>query len=541
MDLNYVLIWFVGAAGLVLLVRAVCAGRRGWAAAAGLVLGITVGAVTTLPGTGGYVGATALAVLVLIPLLGYRLALRWTLEQEYGKARRLASALRWLHPADGWREWPRLLAALESRDPETIAEAAAALRGRGAARTGVGRVAAALVYRLSNQWEPLRHWIETAIPPAQLGRDPNMLGLYLRALGELGQPDALLAAFAQWSRSAASQGHWLSRSLCRLMAFAFCGRRDLVERLFAGPLDLYPEPVQRFWLATADMAAGRADAARAELEAVRADCDPLTASGIDRRLACDLPVADEVLSPESRGLLARFEDELGQEERYGARGPAVRRMAFATYALVAVNLAVFAAEMLLGGSTSLEVLYRMGALVPAEVAAGAWWRAGAALFLHFGWLHLAANALGLLILGPFVEFAIGRVRFLAAYFAAGLGSMVVIVLVMSGGPHAYQPLVGASGGIMGLVGATVAVHLRGWLRERAWVSSRRLVFLGIIVVFQTAFDLATPQSSFLAHFGGVVLGFLVGNLMRHRVSDAAPAVATVRATDVSVTAEEDRS
>ncbi|MFW6162116.1 MAG: rhomboid family intramembrane serine protease [Planctomycetota bacterium] len=522
MDLNYVLIWVVGAAALVLLVRAVLARRLGWVTAAGLVGGVLVGAVTALPQAGGYVGAGAFAVVVVLPLFGYRLVLRRTFQQEYGRARRLASVVRWLHPADGWRELPRLLGALETGDPETIAGAAADLQGKGASRTGIGRVGAALLFRMSNRWRELLDWIETEIPAAELRRDPNMVGLHLRALGELGRPNALVAAFADWRKSSEARTMWLSRNLCRLMAFAFCGRRDLVERLLDGPLDVYPEPVQRFWRATADLAAGRTEQARATLEALRGQCDPLTEAGVERRLTEPLPVAEGALTPETRERLARFEAELSQEERYGGRARAVRRTAYATYALIVLNLAAFGVELALGGSMDLRVLYRMGALVPAAVAQGAWWRMVTALFLHFGPVHLLANALGLLILGPFVEFAVGRVRFLAAYFAAGLGSMVLVVAVMLGGEHAWTPLVGASGGIMGLVGATMAVHLRGWVRERALLSGRRLIFLGAIIVFQTAFDLTTPESSFLAHFGGVVIGFLAASLMRHRVSVGVP-------------------
>ena len=228
-----------------------------------------------------------------------------------------------------------------------------------------------------------------------------------------------------------------------------------------------------------------------------------------------------MLAPESRQILAEIEVGLDHDERYGGRAPAVRRTAYATYALIAVNLLVFVAELLLGGSTNVATLTRMGALVPSAVARGEWWRVVAALFLHYGWLHVAVNALGLLILGPFVEFAIGRARYLLAYFLAGLGSMVAIVLVALGTADADSVLVGASGGIMGLVGATVAVHLRGWLRERARVSSRRLVLLVLIIACQIVFDLATPESSFLAHFGGVLIGLLVASLMPRRRSPAA--------------------
>ena len=89
------------------------------------------------------------------------------------------------------------------------------------------------------------------------------------------------------------------------------------------------------------------------------------------------------------------------------------------------------------------------------------------------------------------------------------------------GQRADTVVVGASGSIMGLVGATVAVHLRGWARERARIASRRLLFLVFVIAFQVVFDLATPEVSFLAHFGGVLIGFVAASLMRHRVSGRA--------------------
>jgi len=74
---------------------------------------------------------------------------------------------------------------------------------------------------------------------------------------------------------------------------------------------------------------------------------------------------------------------------------------------------------------------------------------------------------------------------------------------------------------MGLVGGTAAVLLRGWRRERARVAARRLTLLVFVIAFQVVFDLATPQVSFTAHFGGVVIGFAVASLMAHRIGSKA--------------------
>jgi rhomboid protease GluP len=53
------------------------------------------------------------------------------------------------------------------------------------------------------------------------------------------------------------------------------------------------------------------------------------------------------------------------------------------------------------------------------------------------------------------------------------------------------------------------------------VAKQRLKYVALIVVFQTCFDLATPQVSFMSHLGGVIIGFCVAALMKHTVSRAA--------------------
>jgi len=519
-DLNYLLIWFVGLSSVLMLYRAIGARRRGWTFVSSFVLAATVGSVIRLPAAGGYIGGAFLGLLVLIPLFGYKLVLRHTLKQEYGKARRLASFLRWLHPADGWLELPHLLRALESGDRAVIAGAAATLGRRGASRTGIGRIGIALLYRMNNQWEELHDWIQENLTPGELRGDPNMLGLYLRAHGEMGDPNALLHSLRRFGDAISREGLGLYRNMCRLFAFAFCGRKEQVARLFRSPLEVYPLPVQRFWLATADMASGNDHAAREELQSILDECDPLTAAGIARRLSHPLPLAEAVLTAEAKEILSRIEGELEQEERYAPRISFTRGRAYATYGIITLNLVVFAMELIFGGSKDLHTLYRMGALESEAVSSGEWWRVVTALFLHYGAVHLLVNMFALLLLGPFLEFALGATRYVLAYFVSGVGSMLVIVQLTVWGHLDEELLVGASGAIMGLIGATAAVLLRGWAKERARVASKRLMFILFVVVFQVVFDLATPQVSFMAHFGGVVIGFAAASLMRHKLTGA---------------------
>src|SRR5262249_55942776 len=154
-----------------------------------------------------------------------------------------------------------------------------------------------------------------------------------------------------------------------------------------------------------------------------------------------------------------------------------------------------------------NALFRLGALFPPAVRAGDWWRLFAALFLHYGTLHLSMNMFALWVLGPFTEFALGLRKFLLVYLLAGIGSMAVVLELWSG-PEGRQMTVGASGCVMGLIGATAALMLRGWLRENARLAKRRLIVMVFIVATQTLFDAMVPQVSMAAHLSGAFIGFI---------------------------------
>src|SRR5919199_3977159 len=86
------------------------------------------------------------------------------------------------------------------------------------------------------------------------------------------------------------------------------------------------------------------------------------------------------------------------------------------------------------------------------------WYAGAftSMFMHAGWEHILGNMLFLWIFGNNVEDALGRVRFLVWYVAAGLAATALqtfVTLQFSNDAGASIPNVGASGAISGVLGA----------------------------------------------------------------------------------------
>ena len=179
--------------------------------------------------------------------------------------------------------------------------------------------------------------------------------------------------------------------------------------------------------------------------------------------------------------------------------------------LILANVAAFLFEIYAGGWNRLEVLHRIGALEPyAVVAQREYWRLFTALFLHAGFLHLGFNLFALYILGPPLERAIGTIRFFACYLLSGLASSAGVVALNEIGLVHIAQLIGASGCIMGIIGAWAGFLLR---RRHAPLAKKRLADIALIVAIQIAFDLSTPQVSTAAHMCGLAAGFFLGLLI----------------------------
>jgi membrane associated rhomboid family serine protease len=182
--------------------------------------------------------------------------------------------------------------------------------------------------------------------------------------------------------------------------------------------------------------------------------------------------------------------------------------------LILVNVLAFLFEIFRGGWNDPEILHRIGALEPeAVVLQGEYWRLFTALFLHAGFLHLAFNLFALYVLGPPLERSIGTIRFLACYLISGIASSAGVVALTEIGLVRESQLVGASGCILGVVGAWAGLLLR---HRHAPFAKQRLANIGLIVAIQIAFDLSTPQISMPAHMCGLIAGFFLGLLLAPR-------------------------
>lgn len=172
-----------------------------------------------------------------------------------------------------------------------------------------------------------------------------------------------------------------------------------------------------------------------------------------------------------------------------------------TYALLALIVAVFALEMAFR-LDSISTLVRVGALSRERVVRGSeLHRLLSYAFVHGSVNHLLMNALSLFSLGAFYERLLGRGRFSVIYVLSALaGALVSLVFSKSG----Y--VVGASGAIFGLIGASVALALKplGSLPESTIAGFRRNAMVNVAMQL---FVSMLPNVSLAAHAGGFLVGF----------------------------------
>jgi membrane associated rhomboid family serine protease len=188
-------------------------------------------------------------------------------------------------------------------------------------------------------------------------------------------------------------------------------------------------------------------------------------------------------------------------ERTRSRGIAFgrRETPYVTYALLALNVIVFVAELGGGGNAgSIEgggQLIRDGGLFgPAIADQGEWYRIVTSGFLHAGPLHLFLNMFVLYILGGILEPAIGAARLAGIYLVSLLvGSFGALLLTPD------ELTVGASGAVYGLMAATFMVARRRGVEQLASQ-------IGIWVVINLAFTFSVPNISIGGHLGGLAGG-----------------------------------
>lgn len=177
-----------------------------------------------------------------------------------------------------------------------------------------------------------------------------------------------------------------------------------------------------------------------------------------------------------------------------------------TQTLLGVIVVLYLLELAVGALDDTRQMVRLGANVPALVAAGQWWRLVTAGFLHGGLMHVALNGMALLSAGSLLEKLVGPTRFLmialVSSIAGNVASAAAADALMS---------VGASSCVFGLLGALLVVQIgkRNSLPPQLVVLRQQWIYLlgvnGLISLL--------PGIDMYAHLGGFAGGALLGALL----------------------------
>jgi rhomboid protease GluP len=183
---------------------------------------------------------------------------------------------------------------------------------------------------------------------------------------------------------------------------------------------------------------------------------------------------------------------------------------FTTTMILLLNTALFLATGLYSMNSGkgnlinidVETLVQFGAKYsPYIVHRGEWWRLVTAGFLHGGLLHIAMNSWVLFDLGAQIEEVFGSARLIAIYFCATIGGFLASMF--------WSPMVpsmGASAGIMGLIGAMIAL---GMMHRTALGAAIRGIYVRYAIYVLLFGLLPFFSVDNAAHLGGLAAGFAV--------------------------------
>jgi len=199
---------------------------------------------------------------------------------------------------------------------------------------------------------------------------------------------------------------------------------------------------------------------------------------------------------------------------YGVKNPP-KRFPIATVSLIAINVIVYA----LTTQSFLEIRESVLKQYAFQLGSSPFLNFISAAFLHFDLFHILGNMLFLWVFGPPVEDRLGMPKYLGLYFITGLVGDLCQAAVDSAVYGSIRPGIGASGCIMGVVGAywflfpwsTVCVfYWLGWF-YRGVSEIRALWVIGLYVlmdVVEGVFFGSGGVANF-AHVGGAFAGILL--------------------------------
>jgi len=198
----------------------------------------------------------------------------------------------------------------------------------------------------------------------------------------------------------------------------------------------------------------------------------------------------------------------------GDDNSALRTFPLITYALIALNIVFFFAELNGGDAFILKWAFVPSRFISNPIGDSP--TLLTSMFMHAGLAHLGGNMLYLWIFGDNVEDRFGHTKFTIFYLICGLAATFAQMIFDVG---SNIPNLGASGAIAGVLGAYIFMFPRGRvsvLMGRAVIPTPAIVVIGLWFVLQFYSGLGsitdtaeTGGVAYMAHIGGFIAGLVL--------------------------------
>lgn len=203
-----------------------------------------------------------------------------------------------------------------------------------------------------------------------------------------------------------------------------------------------------------------------------------------------------------------------QQEKHDEKRRARTDLPYMTIVLVAVNVLVYIAMLIVRWKTGQNVFMEAGGDNWQKVfEEHEYYRMLTCMFLHFGADHLAGNMMMLLAAGMYVERLTGPLLFAVIYFVSGIGSSLFSNLYYMS-QNQIVMAAGASGAIYGILGALcMLAFLAG---SGLWKGQGKRMFLILLLIVFTEYN--TSNVDIAAHLAGLLTGLITTYLLLKLIS-----------------------
>ena len=174
-----------------------------------------------------------------------------------------------------------------------------------------------------------------------------------------------------------------------------------------------------------------------------------------------------------------------------------------------VMVVIFVAMLVCGyspeASNSVLLYHWGGATAPSVFGEGEWWRLLVSVFLHTGLFHIIGNVVTYCLVVSFMLSFLRARNIFFTFLLSGVFSVCVGLHFSGGG------IVGASGGVFGLMGATIALCLLPEQRRKS--ANKVILVITSVLMFINLFLSLAGGISFSGHISGLLAGAVVGCLL----------------------------